>query len=205
MNIRATLHAAAFLLSVGSGMASAQEPAPAAGRDITVFGGVMTKGDFPGDAMIPFGSELDDVYMLGAAYNQEFAYLGAGFRLGGEVGLAGRFGDGESGELWFGPSLRYDGFEVGPLTISAGFVGGVSFVTESHGFEGDNERWSGGDAGVVYYLGPEIGFKLDSIPNTELVYRTHHRSGSKNYSSLPTLGDIAEASNSNLLGLRFRF
>lgn len=73
-------------------------------RDVFVLGGVMTEDDFS-QSLTPGSAPLADNYILGAALNRKFVELGYGLHLGGEVGVAGRFGGGSSAELWGGPSL----------------------------------------------------------------------------------------------------
>lgn len=173
--------------------------------DVLFFGGVMTEGTFPGWTNVPLAAELDDVFLVGAAVNREFFHLGHGFRIGGEIGIAGRFGDSSSGEIWLGPSFRYDGIKIGPVRISLGLVVGLSAVTGPTDIERKREQSNGGDATLLYYMGPEIVLTFDRFPNTEFVFRTHHRSGAKNVSYIPTLGDMPDTSNANLFGVRYWF
>jgi len=164
----------------------------------------MTDGDL-GRSMIPLAAPLEDIFIVGVAVNREFIDLGKGFHIGGEIGLAGRFGDGTSAELWGGPSLRYEGFRIGPATISFGLVIGLSVVTGPIGIERTVEFNNGGDATLLYYIGPEVSVSFDAFPNTEFVFRTHHRSGAANLSYLPTLGNMPDTSNANIFGIRKRF
>lgn len=97
----------------------------AADTDVLFFGGVMTDGDFPGWSNIPLAASIEDSFFLGAAVNRQFIDLGMGFHIGGEIGLAGRFGDGTSAELWGGPSLRYEGFRIGAGDNLLWFSGGL--------------------------------------------------------------------------------
>jgi len=173
--------------------------------DLFIFGGVMTEGDFPGSAMVPLMGSLEDVFVAGAAYNHEFANHGPDWSFGGEVGLAGRFGNQSSADFWIGPSLRYNGFSIGSLTVSFGIVAGFSAVTSSSGIERVREVTDGGDAALTYYLGPEIGLTFDALPDKQFLFRSHHRSGGKNVSFLPTIGNMGDASNAYLFGVRQPF
>ena len=148
---------------------------------------------------------LEENYVIGAAINREFVDLGLGFHLGGEIGLAGRFGDSTSAELWGGPSIRHDGFSIGPVTFSYGLVMGLSAVTGPIGIERKVEVENDGDATLLWYLGPEASISFDALPNTEFIFRTHHRSGAAGLSYLPTLGDMPDTSNSNIFGIRRRY
>jgi hypothetical protein len=172
---------------------------------VLVFGGVMTESDFPSITNLPFYSSYEDNYIAGVALSRDFVDLGLGFHFGGEVGLAARFGDGSSAEIWAGPSLRFDGIDIGPATISAGLTVGFSYVTDTIGRERDVEIQNNGDATLLYYAGPEIAVSLDAVPDTEFVVQTHHRSGGLNVPWLPTINNMPNTSNANTFGVRKRF
>lgn len=189
---------------------SSDEPGETTSRisgqtDVFVFGGVMTEGTFPGWSMVPFATPLTDSYTIGAAVNRNFVDLGEHFHIGGEIGLAARFGDGSSGELWSGVSFRHDGFAIGPAQIGFGLVTGLSAATGPSGIEIPREKAQRGDMRLLYYAGPEISLTFKSLPRTTFVFRTHHRSGARDVPVLPTLGGIADGSNENLFGVRFSF
>jgi hypothetical protein len=172
---------------------------------VLVLGGVMTESDFPSLANLPFYSSYEDNYMAGVAVSRDFVGLGLGVHFGGEVGLAGRFGDASSAEIWAGPKLRFDGIDFGPVAISAGLTVGLSYVTDTIGRERDVELDHHGDATILYYAGPEIAVAFDAIPDTEFVFQTHHRSGGLNVPWLPTINNMPNTSNANTFGVRKRF
>lgn len=84
-------------------------------------------------------------------------------------------------------------------------VAGLSVVTNPIGIERVREIQNSGDATLLYYLGPEIRLTFDALPETEFVYRVHHRSGAGEVSFLPTLGDMVEGANANVFGIRLPF
>lgn len=152
--------------------------------------------------MIPFTKEREDNYIAGAAFDVQTLNFGWGFTGGAEIGLSGRFGDNEntSAELWFGTSLRHSGIKLGPVTVKPGIVTGFSAVTDTIGIETRRERHNRGDASLLFYLGPEIAFTFDALPNVDIVVRSHHRSGASG-----ALGKMSEGANANLIGIRFSF
>lgn len=167
-------------------------------ESIAVFAGRFATGTL-GPSSVPFGSLYEDNYVVAAAYSRNFAELGLGFFLDGEIGLAGRFGDSTSGEVWFGPRLRHRGISVGNVfTLSPSVTFGLSAVTSPIGIERARELASGGDATLLFYFGPEIALFFHSMPNVEFFYRVHHRSG-----ALGTLGKMEEGSNAQVLGIRY--
>ena len=186
-------------------LASAQEAGGIGyDRDIFLFGGVMTEGSFPGWSNIPFAAPLEDNYIVGAAVDYRLYEIGP-FRFGAEIGLAGRFGDGTSADLWAGASFRHSGFTMGPVTVGTGFVFGLSVVTDAIGVERTRAAAAGMWSPVAYYLGPEIWLVFESLPHLEFIFRTHHRSGGKNVPFLPTFGGMGDVSNANVFGVRKRF
>lgn len=178
-------------------------PAEASGTDrrnsLFGFGGVLLSKDML-HSIVPFAGGPDGNGLAGLAYQRQFADLFWGLRLGGEVGIAGRFGDSTSAEFWGGVTLAHSGLPVGKLVFSPGLVTGLSVVTAPIGQEIVNASRTGGDPRLLFYLGPEIAVSLASRPNVEFVYRLHHRSG-----GWRTLGDMYGGSNANTFGIRVHF
>lgn len=161
-----------------------------------------------------------DNYIVGAAYQRRIRDLGHGFVLGGEVGVADRFGHylvccgdqastptvtssniRHSGELWFGPTIRYESFILfDQVRVTPGLTAGFSLTTNSIGVERGKEIERNGNARLLFYLGPEVAFSTASMPNWELIVRLHHRSG-----LLGALGHIHEGYNANVVGVRYWF
>lgn len=165
-----------------------------------LFTGVFSKGDL-GQAIVDPFYPHEDNYIVGAAFALDMAKLGAGFTIGAELGLAGRFGNNTIGssELWAGPTIRYRGFTIGDtLTIAPALILGFSVVTGSIGVESEREQKHGGTSSLLFRFTPELAFRFKQVPNFELVYRIHHRSG-----LYGTLGDLREGSNAHVLGLRW--
>jgi hypothetical protein len=168
---------------------------------VFLFAGNYRSGTFPGLSMLPFAGEMESNYLVGGAYDVPLANLGHDIIFGAEVGLAGRFGSSHtSGEIWGGGSFRYVGMTIGDVTIIPGIVVGLSSVTNSIGVEQTREQQWNGNAKLLFYLGPELAFRFQRLPNWEFVVRTHHRSGGEG-----TLGRMAEGHNANIFGVRIRF
>jgi hypothetical protein len=156
-----------------------------------------------------------DNYIIGGAYQRDFIQFNSGVLVGGEVGLADRFGNyplccdtvvhsnrvAHSAELWGGISFRHEGLALfDAIRISPGFVFGLSAVSNPIGQEALHQLDHQGNAKVLFYLGFDLAFALANSPNTELVIRLHHRSG-----GYGTLGGLKEGNNANVVGIRHRF
>lgn len=191
-------------------------------NSVFVFGGRLSSSSV-GSAIffntIPIGTtfsgQLYDNYVVGVAYQHEFVDIGSGFVLGGEIGIADRFGHyvvccqpliessdtRHSGELWFGPTLRYESIILfNQLRIVPGITVGFSLTNDSIGREREREIAYNGSAHFLAYLGTELAFSTVSMPQLELVFRLHHRSGAGGL-----LGHLREGYNANVAGLRYRF
>lgn len=181
------------------------------------FGGYMSTQNMGATANFnsnhPVGPNYDN-YIVGAAYNHDFYSL-YGFAVGGEVGLADRFGYFReccdpvvkstavlhSPELWFGPRFSFDGLVLfNTVRIGGAMTFGFSATTDSIGVERRREIVKSGSARLIGYLGPEIFLALADHPEWEIVYRLHHRSGANG-----TFGRMGEGYNANVLGVRYRF
>jgi len=157
--------------------------------------------DNMGDTLKIFKAAYEKNYFLAAAYSRDVLELGYGIHLGGEWGVAVRFGENFTGELWGGVVIRPKGFTSREgITIGPAFVVGLSTITKSMGEEIKRETGRRGNASFLFYLGPEIVVTFPGLRRWELVYRLHHRSGAGG-----TLGGLYEGYNANSLGFRYRF
>ena len=184
---------------------------------IFVFGGVMSTGGLGSTEIFNYnirGIKYDN-YIVGGAYNHDFYRLGYGFTLGGEIGIADRFGHYavccdtvvksssilNSGELWGGARISHSGIVLfDSIRIGGAMTTGFSLTTDSIGRERQREINLHGNARFLVYLGPELSFSMIGRPDLELVYRVHHRSGSNG-----TFGNMREGYNANVLGIRYSF
>jgi hypothetical protein len=156
-----------------------------------------------------------DNFIVGIAYSRDIWSLGYGVTVGGEIGIADRFGryavccDEEvvssgivnSLEVWFGPQIRHEGFIFfDGWRISPALTFGFSATTNSIGREREREITLNGNARLLLYLGPELSISMVNLPNWEFVLRLHHRSGADGM-----FGKIMEGYNANIVGIRYRY
>lgn len=187
-------------------------------QSLFAFGGWTNSGNLWNTFSYGVGApqpKFYDNYIVGGAYQRDLVKFNSGFLIGAELGLADRFGhykvccDGvvysdaaiHSVELWGGVALRHEGFNLfDTINISPGVVFGLSGISNPIGQEGLHQNFNGGSAKVLFYLGFDLAFALANMPNTELVFRVHHRSG-----AYGTLGNMKEGNNANVVGIRMRF
>lgn len=169
-----------------------------------IFGGAYSTGSM-GDTL--YSTEYDGNSMLAVGYQRFTRTIAYGY-LGWEIGLANRFGEEDNTvEVWAGGVIRGNGWSLGRFgKITPSFTAGFSLVSdvmdterrrEKKRFEKENEK---GDATFLIYLGPELAFSTPALPNFELFYRLHHRSGAGG-----TFGNLTEGYNANTLGIRYKY
>lgn len=166
---------------------------------ITVFGGIYTTENM-GRSFNPLANH-DSTYLIAGAYRHEFIKLPWNIVLGGEIGVGLRFGTGSYGEIWAAPTARVVGIPLGNAAVmSIGFVAGFSGITNPTKLERQREYEHSGNSKLLFYFSPELTLALRKVPNREIVFRLHHRSG-----LYGTLGQMREGSNTHVVGLRWLF
>ncbi|NSZ65883.1 hypothetical protein G6L16_014965 [Agrobacterium tumefaciens] len=200
MNIAGRLSLTAMIALATTPSLASEDMASQTSEAIFVFGGVLTKEDMlKSAALVPVEYEKNAI--LGGGY-QFYPYRIGNVKLGGEIGVAVRFGKGFTGEVWAGPVARYDRIRLGErLFVSPSFTAGLSLVSDAQpGRERQEEIKDNGNANVLFYLGPEINVSFSEESSTEFFWRLHHRSGGGK-----TLGNMKGATNANVFGVRYKF
>src|SRR5262249_39773672 len=125
-----------------------------------------------------------------------------GFIIGTELGAGYRFGTRNSGELWAGINFRHSGLVFfNTVRLTPGITVGLSAVTDPIGIEATRaSECCNRNARFLGYLGPELAMAFQNMPNLELVYRLHHRSGARG-----AFGNMVEGANAIVFGVRYRY
>ena len=169
-------------------------------RSVFFFGGRF-HSDWFGTGLQPWTLNWEDNYVAAMGYQQTVVDW-YDVRIGGEFGVAGRFGSpGNSLEAWAGAFIRYDGFVIADtVRISPSFTIGLSVATAPIGIEKVRAGWiNQTDVPLLVYLGPEINVSLVDHPQWEVFARLQHRSGGYGW-----IGHI-DGSNADVLGIRYKF
>lgn len=200
MNIAPRLSLAAMIALAATPSLASEDMTAETSEAIFGFAGAMTKEDMlKSAALIPVEYERNAI--LGGGY-QFYPYSIGNVKLGGEIGIAARFGKGFTGEVWAGPVARYEQIKLGErLFVTPSFTAGLSLVNDAQrGREREQEIKDDGNANVLFYLGPEINVSFSEDSSTEFFWRLHHRSGGGK-----TLGNMKGATNANVFGVRYKF
>ncbi|MDT1062365.1 hypothetical protein RM190_10870 [Paracoccus sp. CPCC 101403] len=192
----------ALALSIGlvASAAAAQEAPAGPDRNFFVFTGRMLDADM-GESVNVIGADYEDNYITGLGV-QSFFLHSRRTSVGYELGIATRYGEDRTTEAWGGLVARIDNWQLARnIFLSPSIVFGLSYVDAAHaGREQRLEAEYDGDAQLVFYLSPELDFKVSPESRYSFFWRLHHRSG-----AWKTLGDMKGASNANVFGLRVRF
>jgi hypothetical protein len=139
---------------------------------------------------------------IGAAVSRELVTWGNYGSIEGEIGVGKRFGIMDEGEGWVALYFRWKWFpwnEYVRTTIATST--GVNVATDIADWERKRTVNSGRGSYHQHYFSPEITFGLPQYPNTDLVFRFHHRSGA----SLGIFNHTYGAAQYATVGVRHRF
>jgi hypothetical protein len=152
-----------------------------------------TEWDFTGSDML-----------VAAALSRHAATLFGRLDLEPEVGLARRLGRQDTNEVWAALYFRYRGFPWdGRLVTTVAVSTGLNYASRISNFEAERALRSadGGDGSrLLHFFSPEITFALPDRPDTELLFRFHHRSGAGGF-----VGQSGGGAHYGTVGLRWRF
>lgn len=171
---------------------------------VMVFGGRQVDTGmariFYKEGILPHDWEYGDSYFAGVNLSRRIASVFDLIDFEAEAGIGQRFGDLDETEVWGAIYARYSRFPWNSIVrTTVGISTGLNFSSGVP--EAENKRTPDGSGDrLLHYLAPEITFALPKHPETELVFRFHHRSGAMGWVS-ETKGGIQFMT----AGLRYRF
>jgi hypothetical protein len=117
-----------------------------------------------------------------------------------EVGLGRRFGRQSVTEGWLAVFFRYRGFPWDETLLTSVAVStGLNIASRYSSVEIERTGETSGYR-VMHYFSPEITLALPSRPDTELMFRFHHRSG-----AYGLFNDVGGGAHYGSVGIRLRF
>lgn len=153
----------------------------------------------------PWDVELEDSFLIGAAFNRRLVTAFDSFAIEAEVGVAQRFGPGATAtEVWGAFFARWYNFPWNDVVYTTVAIStGVNYASTIDKVE--RER-SFNTNNALHYLAPEITFADPDNKDTSLVVRLHHRSGGQFWDWTSDLfNDTAGGAQYLTLGIRKRF
>jgi hypothetical protein len=138
--------------------------------------------------------------LVATAFSRTAWTFGGQLTIEPEIGLGQRFRRQDETEVWGAVFLRYRGFPWDRLLLTSVAVStGLNYATAISDVERERSR-DGDGSKVMHFFSPELTFAMPQAPNTELLFRFHHRSG--------VFGLVSEAGGGaqyGTVGLRVRF
>jgi hypothetical protein len=140
----------------------------------------------------PYAYRLGDSYFIGGSFSRTIAEIGPYVSYELEAGIGQRFGSLHEEEVWLALYGRWRYFpwnDYVRTTVAAST--GVNYVSAIPQYE---VFYSGNNQGsrLLHYISPELTLGLPSMPDTDLVIRSHHRSGGGRYfgNNFPAYGSL---------------
>lgn len=143
-------------------------------------------------------------FVLGLISGTDIVRTSWGLTIGHESGIALRFGTTISFEMWRGITVSFGSREIGGWVLTPKVILGLSTIANMIGVEAERElealMGGVGDSDRLIYLGSEVAESREALPDVEVFYRLHHRSG-----LLGLWGNVEADHNANAVGIRLYY
>lgn len=149
----------------------------------------------------PWDWRYGDSGIVAATVGRRVARLFDRVDLEPEIGVAQRFGDQTETEVWMALYARWTEFPWNDyVRTTVGISTGLNYASGISEVERERAQNDGKGSRLLHFLAPEITFAMPDHPDTELVFRFHHRSGI--YGLIDGVDGGAQYAT---VGLRFRW
>jgi hypothetical protein len=140
----------------------------------------------------PYNYQFLDSYFVGGSFSRTFAEIGPYISYELEAGAGQRFGSLHEEEVWLALYARWKYFPWNDYVRTTAAVStGLNYASAIPQYE---VHYSGNNQGerLLHYISPELTFGLPSMPDTDFVIRSHHRSGGGQYfgDNFPVYGSL---------------
>lgn len=142
---------------------------------IFAIDGISKSTPFPDDLA---GADWGEGGIVALAASRRLVRFGDYLQVEGDIGVAKRFGNLTSPEVWAAFYFRWMAFPWNNYLItSIAMSTGLNYAFENEGLERKRAKNGGQGSRLMHYLSPEMTFALPSHPNRVVFVRFHHRSG----------------------------
>lgn len=148
----------------------------------TFYGGTLVNTPmteiFTTKHQMPWQWDWKSSYLVAASLSREVVAYRDWVAIELEAGAGKRFGLLQEGEFWGAAYLRWKLFPWNDYVRTTVAVStGLNYATEVPAYE--RMRTKGPGNRLLHFLSPELTLGLPSMPDLDLVFRFHHRSGGK--------------------------
>jgi hypothetical protein len=159
----------------------------------------------------PYAYHLADSYFISGSLSRTIAEIGPYISYELEAGTGQRFGSLHEEEVWLALYARWRYFPWSDYVRTTAAVStGLNYASAIPQYE---LIYSGNNQGerLLHYISPELTFGLPSMPDTDFIVRSHHRSGGGRYfgNNFPGYGSLFHGVEGGVqyltFGIRQRF
>jgi hypothetical protein len=140
----------------------------------------------------PYAYQFGDSYFISGSFSRTFAEIGPFISFELEIGSGQRFGSLHEEEVWLALYGRWRYFPWNDyLRTTVAVSSGLNYASDVPQYEVLQSGRNHGQR-LLHYLSPELTFGLPSMPDTDFVIRSHHRSGGGQFfgSNFPIYGSL---------------
>lgn len=181
--------------------AAAQDAPPPVRRDngVAIFAGIYSSDVFTDIVATPWDTRTENIYLVSLSYNRRIATIFRHLDIEVEGGVGRRFGDNDSFEAYAALALRWTEFPWNRhlRTTFAVYPIGPSYVADLSPSEVSKD---GRSANWLNYFALELTLAAPSLPQLEMLFRLHHRSG-----AFGLINGSTNGADFLSVGARFRF
>jgi hypothetical protein len=159
----------------------------------------------------PYAYHFGDSYFISGSLSRTIAEIGPYISYELEAGAGQQFGSLREEEVWLAFYARWRYFPWSDyVRTSAAVSTGVNYASAIPQYEVFYSANNQG-ARLLHYISPELTFGLPSMPDTDFVVRSHHRSGGGRYfgNNVPGYGSLFHGVEGGVqyltFGIRQRF
>lgn len=145
-------------------------------------------------------------HILAIAFSRRIGSVSGVLDIEPEIGVAQRYGEMSATEFWGAIYFRWTHFPWNHFVRTTfGVSTGLNYATHIDRLERLRDPLAGGSR-LLHFFSPEITFAHPDYPNTEVVFRIHHRSGGGHViGHIDMFNGVASGAHHATVGLRMRF
>lgn len=188
--------------AIAAALPAAAQDAPAPARrdnGVAVFAGIYSSDVFTDIVATPWDTRTENIYLVTLSYNRRIATIFRHLDIEVEGGVGRRFGDNDSFEAYAALALRWTEFPWNRhlRTTFAVYPIGPSYVADLSPSEVSKD---GRSANWLNYFALELTLAAPALPQVEMLFRLHHRSG-----AFGLINGSTNGADFLSVGARFRF
>jgi hypothetical protein len=151
-------------------------PPPRRDNGVSIFAGIYSSDVFTDIVATPWDTRTENIYLVTLSYNRRLTTIFRHLDIEVEGGVGRRFGDNDSVEAYAALALRWTEFPWNNhvRTTFAVYPIGPSYVADLSPSEVSKD---GRSANWLNYFAIELTLAAPSLPQLEVLFRLHHRSG----------------------------